>query len=83
MFGDADRSHARAAAAVRNAEGLVQVQMAGIRADVGGTAKTYLGVQVRPIHIDLPPELVDDFTDLFDALLEHAVRGRISNHQAG
>ena len=36
--GDADRPHARAAAAVRDAEGLVQVEVADVGADVAGAA---------------------------------------------
>ena len=33
LFGHADRAHARSAAAVRNAEGLVEIEVADIGAD--------------------------------------------------
>ena len=78
----ADRAHARAAAAVRDAEGLVQVHVAHIGADVAGPAEADLRVQVRAVHIDLPAVGVDDFADLADGFLEDAVRGRIGDHQA-
>jgi hypothetical protein len=38
--GHADRAHARAAAAVRDAEGLVQVQVADVGADVAGRGQS-------------------------------------------
>ncbi len=49
----ADRSHARAAAAVRDAERLVQVEVAHVRADVAGAADADLRVHVRAVHVDL------------------------------
>jgi hypothetical protein len=53
MFRDADRTDARSTAAMRDAEGLVQVQMANVGADVAGTAKADLRVHVRAVHVDL------------------------------
>ena len=38
---------------------------------------------VSPVHVHLPAVFVDDCADLFDIVLEHSVRGRIRNHQAG
>ena len=83
VLGHADGAHARAAAAVRDAEGLVQVQMAHIGADVAGPAKADLGVHVGAVHIDLPAVGVDDFADLLDGFLEHAVGGGVGDHQRG
>ena len=83
VLGHADRPHARSAAAVRNAEGLVQVDMANVRADVRRTAESDLGVHVRAVHIDLAAAVVDNFADLHDALLEDAVGGGISDHEGG
>ena len=61
---DADRAHARPAAAVRDAEGLVEVQVADVRAEIARPAQTHLGVHVRPVHVDLPAVTVDDVADL-------------------
>ena len=83
MFRHANRPDARPAAAVRNAKRLVQVQMADVRADVRRTAQADLRVHVRTVHINLSAVGVDDFANLLDRLLEHAVRGRIGDHQAG
>src|SRR5207253_5108017 len=43
---DADRPHARAAPAVGDAEGLVQVQETHVRADVARPAQSHLGVEL-------------------------------------
>ena len=53
MFRHADRADAGTAAAVRNAKGLVQIEMANIRADVARPAKADLRVHVRAIHVNL------------------------------
>ena len=74
MFCYANRPHARAAAAVRDAEGLVQVQVADVRPDLSWPAEPDLRVQVRAVHIDLPAVGVNDFADLLDRFLEHAMR---------
>src|SRR6202043_3330628 len=71
--GDADRSHAGTAAAVRDAEGLVQVEMADVGADVAGAAEADHGVHVGAVHVDLPAMPVHDLAQLADALLEDAV----------
>ena len=57
---DADRAHAGAAAAVRDAERLVQVEVADVGADVAGAAEADLRVHVRAVHVDLAAVLVDD-----------------------
>ena len=79
----ADRSHARAAAAVRDAERLVQVQVADVGADVARPAEPDLRVHVGAVHVHLPAVLVNDLADLPDRLLEHAVRRRVGHHQRG
>ena len=81
MFGDPDRPHAGTAAAVRNAERLVQVEMADVRADVAWAAETDLRVHVRAVHVNLPAVVVDDATDLFDGRFEDAVGRRVRHHQ--
>ena len=81
--GHADRAHARAAAAVRDAERLVQVEVADVGADVARAGEADLRVHVRAVHVDLAAVLVDDLADLADRLLEHAVRRGVGDHQRG
>ena len=69
MLGDADRPHARAAAAVRNAECLVQIEMANIRADVAGAAEADLRIHVRAIHVNLAAVGMNDLANFADGRL--------------
>ena len=80
---DADRPHARAAAAVRDAESLVQIQMANVGADVAGAAEADLRVHVRAIHVNLAAVRMNDFANLADGRFENAVGGRVGDHQRG
>ena len=80
---DRTRADAGAATAMRDAEGLVQVQMRNIRAPLAGPGQADQGVEVGAIGVDLAAMLVHGFADGDDILLEHAVRGRISDHQCG
>ena len=82
MFRHTDRPYAGSAAAVRNAERLVQIQMADVRADESRRSQTDLRVHVRAVHVNLSAVRVDDFANFADGFLEHAVRARISDHQA-
>src|SRR6202035_4537743 len=83
MGPDADRSHAGAAAAMGNAEGLVQIEMADIGAVIAGPRQPYLRVQIGAVEIDLSAMAVDDVADLADMLLEHAVGRGIGDHDGG
>ena len=55
-----DGADAGTAAAVRDAEGLVQVQMGDIAAELAGIAKSHHGVQVGAVDVDLAAMLMDD-----------------------
>ncbi len=79
----ADRPHARAATTVGDAEGLVQVQVRDVRADVRRSRQADLGVEVGAVHVDLAAVAVDHFADLAYPLFVHAVGRRIGDHQAG
>jgi hypothetical protein len=83
MSGDADRPHTRTAAAVRDAEGLVEVQVTDVGTEVTRARESDHRVHVRAVEIDLAAVLVDDATALDDPLLEDAVRRRIGHHQRG
>src|ERR1700681_2391790 len=80
---DADRPHSRAAAAMRNAERLVQVEMADIGAVIAGPRQPDLRVHVGAVEIDLSAMAMHDVADLADMLLEHAVGGGIGDHDRG
>src|SRR4029453_16146342 len=83
MFGNTDWSHAGPAAAVRNTKGLMQIQMANVRAIITGAAKTDLGIHVRAIHVDLTAVRLHDVTNFASGYFENAVRGGIGHHQRG
>src|SRR5256886_7244817 len=76
-----DGPHPGAATAMGDAEGLVQVQMTYVGADIRGADQAYLRVHVRAVHVDLPAMRVDDLAYLADGRLEHAVRRRIGDHE--
>ena len=80
---DADRAHARAAAAMRDAEGLVQIEMADVGAVIAGPRQADLRVHVGAVEIDLSAMAVHDVADIADVLLEHAVRRGIGDHHGG
>ena len=65
---------------MRNGKGLVQIQMANVRANMTGRRQANLGIHVGAIHVDLPAVFVDDSADFQDALLKDAMRGGISHH---
>src|ERR1700731_1234611 len=77
---DADWPHARAAAAVRNAEGLVEIHVAHIGTDLARTREPYARVEIGAGEIDLAPVHTCDRTNLADGLLENAVRRGIGDH---
>src|SRR5690242_21801146 len=71
---------ARAAAAMRDAERLVQVEMRYVRAEAARRGQPDERVEVRAIDVHLPAVRVHDATDMHDARLEYAVRRRIRHH---
>ena len=70
-----------ATAAVGNAEGFVQVEVADIRAKVRRTAETHLGVHVGPIHVDLAAMGVNNLANSGNFRLKDAVGGGVGHHQ--
>ena len=80
---EADRAHARSAAAVRDGEGLVQVHVADVGADEAGRGQADLGVEVGAVHVHLAAVGMDDGADVLHRFLEHAVGRRVGDHQAG
>ena len=66
---------------VGDAERLVQVQVADVAAEPTGSGHADEGVEVGAVDVDLAAVGVDDVADLADALLEHAVRRRVGDHE--
>ncbi|ENO95722.1 putative metal-dependent RNase [Thauera phenylacetica B4P] len=80
---DADRAHARAAAAVRDAEGLVQVQVRDVAAELARAAQADHGVEVGAVDVHLAAVGVHDVGDLAHRGLEHAVGRGVGDHDRG
>jgi hypothetical protein len=77
-----DGAHAGAATAVRDGEGLVQVEVAHVGADVAGAREAHLCVHVGAVHVHLAAVGVDRAQMSLMDLLKHAVRGRVGDHEA-
>ena len=77
---DADRTHARTAATVRNAERFVQIQVANIGADIAWARDANLRIHVGAVHIDKPAVGVNDVTQFANAIFKHAVRTWVRHH---
>ena len=75
-----DRTNTRTAAAMRDAESLVEIEVAHISTELGRGTMSDKGIQIGPVDIDLPASGVDNITDLNDGFLEHAVCRRIGHH---
>ncbi len=79
---DTDRAGARTAAAVRRREGLVQVEVHDVDAEVAGAGDAEDGVEVGAVVVDQAASLVDDLHDLLDVLVPQAERVRVGDHQS-
>ena len=78
-----DRADAGSAAAVGDAERLVQVQVADVAAEPAGPGHADQRVEVGAVDVDLAAVLVHDVADLDDPGLEHAVGRRVGDHEGG
>ena len=83
MGGDADRPHARPSASVRDAERLMEVEVAHVDAEIAGPTQPDLRVHIRAVHIHLPPGGVHDFADPPHPFLKDPVGGWVSHHHGG
>ena len=61
----------------------MQVEVAHVGADIPRPAQPDLGVHVGAVHVNLPAVVVDDPADAAHALFEHAMSGRVRDHQRG
>src|SRR3546814_13853583 len=76
-------THAGAAATGLDAEGRGQVEVRDVRTPLAGPGDADQGVHVGAVGVYLPAVLVHDLADLDHVLLEHAVRGRVGDHDRG
>ena len=83
MLGHADRARARAAAAVRGGERLVQVQVQDVDPDAAHVDLAQDGVHVGAVAVDETALGVHDLRDRLDVLLEEAERVGVGHHDAG
>ena len=68
---------------MRHGKGLVQVEVAHVGAHRAGGGQAHLRVHVGTVHIHLTAVLVYNLDDVEHRFLEHTVRGRIGDHEAG
>ena len=78
---DADGPGAGPSAAVRRREGLVQVEVADVEAEVAGARDAEDGVEVGAVHVDLHALGVAHLGDLVDLRLEEAERIGLGDHE--
>ncbi len=73
----------RTATAVRDAEGLVQVEMGDIATELAWFGQSEQGVEIGAIQIDLTAVFVHQVAQWRDRVLVGAVGGRVGDHQRG
>ena len=80
---NAHRPDTRPATAMRDAERLVQVQVADVGAESTRAGDADQRVQVRTIDVHLTAAVVHDGAQLADAFFENAVGRRVGHHDSG
>src|SRR5262245_31771077 len=83
MLFHADRAHARAAPAMRDAKGFVEIEMPDIGAICPRLCKADLRVEIGAVEIDLAAAGMNDAANLANLGFENAMRGGISDHDSG
>ena len=81
MSRDTDRAHPGSATAVRNAKGLMEIQMADVRPDITRAAESDLRIHVRAVHVDLAAMRMHDLAHPPHALFKDTVCRGIGDHQ--
>src|SRR5262245_63747846 len=83
MLFHADRTHAGAAPAMRDAKGFVEIEMPDIGAICPRLRQPDLRVEVGAVEIDLSAVSMNDAANLADRGFENAMGGGISDHDRG
>ena len=78
-----DRPDARSAAAVRDRERLVEVQVRDVAAEVAEAGVAEQRVEVRAVDVHLAARIVHGLRDLEHVVLVHPVRRRVRDHERG
>ena len=77
------RPDARSATAVRDAEGLVQVEVRDVAAHVAESAEADQRIEVGAVDVDLAAGVVHGIGDGPDLVLIHPVCGGVGDHERG
>ena len=83
MVPDCDWSDAGSASAVRDAEGLVQVEVTHVGSEEARLGDTDQRIQVCAVDVDLSAVVVNDVANLADSGFKHAVRRGVRDHERG
>src|SRR6266498_1159168 len=75
-------THTRSAATVRDGEGLVQVEVHQVKAQITWPDDAKQRVEIRAITVHQATAPVYQLNDLFDVLIEETERVRVSQHHA-
>src|ERR1700739_2738758 len=78
---DSDWTNAWTASAMRNTEGLVEIQVANVRTQVCRPAQTHHGVHIRSVHVDLTTVAMNNLAQVDNTLFKDAVSRRVRHHQ--
>src|SRR5829696_7162009 len=82
MSCDTNRPHTRSAAAMWDGEGLVQVKVHQVKAQVTRANDAKQGVQIRAVAVHQATATVYQLDHLFDVLIEETQRIRVGKHHA-
>ncbi|MNE25659.1 hypothetical protein D3C80_1189940 [compost metagenome] len=66
---------------MRNAEGLVQVQVRHVATELPWRAQADHGIHVRAVDVHLPARGMNNVANLADPAFEHPVGRGVGNHQ--
>jgi hypothetical protein len=80
VLGDRDRPDTGTAAAVRDAERLVEIEVGDVAAETTRLGQAEQRVEIGAVDVDLATVLVHERTHVPDALLVDAVRRRVGHH---
>ena len=83
MLGNCNRADAGAATTVGNREGLVQVQVRHVAAELAGLRDADERVHVRAVDVDLPARFVHEIAHLAHVVVVDAVGRRVGDHDRG
>ena len=81
MFADGHGAHAGSATSVRDTEGLVQVEVADIGAELSWLRQSDQGMEVCAVDINLATCIVHHCADVDDRLFENPVSRGVGHHQ--